>query len=117
MATYKSDPLLTGAHILGQQYQANASAPNEHDVDAEMYKDIRASLGEKPRGWRAIASGFTQGLERGAKLSSLQDRKKDLEKYNKVMNYFEEVNNYALQRKQEEEMEQYANQAALHYVL
>jgi len=117
MATYKADPLLTGAHILDQQYQANRTTPNENDVDAEMFKDIRSSLGEKPRGWRAIASGFTQGLERGSKLSSLQERKKDLDKYNKVMNYFEEVNNNAIERKEWEERREQAKTSALPEVL
>lgn len=117
MANYKPDPLLTGAHIANQRYQTELGTPNEHDVDAEMYKDIRSSLGEKPRGWRAIASGFTQGLERGSKLSSLQDRKKDLEKYNKVMNYFEEVNNNALERKEWEDRNDFAKKQVLPQIL
>lgn len=117
MANYKPDPLLTGAHIANQRYQSHLGTPNEHDVDAELFKDIRSSLGEKPRGWRAIASGFTQGLERGSKLSSLEDRKKDLEKYNKVMNYFEEVNNNALERKEWEDRNEQARKEVMPQIL
>lgn len=117
MATYKPDPLITGEHIAGQQYQAQLGMPKKQDVDAEMYKDIRSSLGEKPRGWRAAAAGFTRGLEQGSKLSALEERKDDLKKYNKVMDYFQEVNNHALERKEEFEVEEKAKRAALPYAL
>lgn len=117
MATYKSDPLLTGAHIAQQQYQNNAGLPKEQDIDAELFKDIRSSLGEKPRGWRAVASGFTKGLEHSSKKGALHERKKDLDKYNKVMEYFEEVNNNAVERQQWEQRREQAKTAALPQVL
>lgn len=117
MATYKPDPLITGEHIAGQQYQAQLGMPKKQDVDAEMYKDIRSSLGEKPRGWRAAAAGFTRGLEQGSKLSALEERKDDLKKYNKVMDYFQEVNNHALERKEEFEIDEKVKSASLPHVV
>lgn len=98
MPKLQSNPIATGADIATQRLKAKQSVPKKGDVWAQTFSSIRKDLGEKPKGWRALAAGITEGLEHSAKMSSIFDRKEDLEKYERVMDYMESANQAALQK-------------------
>jgi len=85
-----SNPAYLGSTIAGQKYQANVGLPNEHDVDAELFGNIKKQFGGdgKPRGIDALISGIATGAEYGSKQSGTAKRTGENEKYNKVMDYF-----------------------------
>lgn len=97
----KLNPLAIKANLAQQRYMANQGIPNQHDVNAEFYGDIQQQFGQGPngkgpRGIDALVSGLSTGLKYGEKLKGISLRKEELEKYNRVMNYLDEVNNYAV---------------------
>lgn len=89
-----NNPTYLGSMIAGQQYQANQGLPNEHDVDAELFGNIKKQFSGdgKPRGLDALISGLTTGAEYGSKMKGIGLRKEELAKYNKVMDYFMAAN-------------------------
>lgn len=111
------DPLSTGVGIAQQRFQNEISTPNEHDEDAQLFSNIGKAAGPKPRGWRALAAGLAQGAEYGAKTKSTAKKQEALSKYDKVMNYFEDVNNAAMERKAWYETREMAQQKYLPQVL
>jgi len=89
-----NNPTYLGSMIAGQQYQANQGLPNEYDVDAELFGNIKKQFGGegKPRGVDALISGLATGAEYGSKMKGIGLRKEELAKYNKVMDYFMAAN-------------------------
>jgi hypothetical protein len=102
-ATAKKDnPLLTankaqtenvaaGAKLAELGFDAASKTPSEHDVNASFLQTIRKDLGEKPKGWRALAAGVTEGVEFGEKRKSILDSKERLEKYQGTLKKLEDV--------------------------
>lgn len=89
-----NNPTYLGSMIAGQQYQANQGLPNEYDVDAELFGNVKKQFGGdgKPRGIDALISGIATGAEYGSKMKGIGLRKEELAKYNKVMDYFMAAN-------------------------
>lgn len=93
-----------GANIENLRYKNQAALPNQHENDAQLFADIGKSFsapGDRPRGvWRNFGAGIAKGLEYGAKSQAIGEKKDDFDKYENVMNYFQEVNNSAIEQNQ-----------------
>lgn len=91
-----------GAGIENSKYQNKTKLKNQSDVNAELFSDISDSFskpGDRPRGaWRNLGAGVAKGMEYGAKSQGVKERKQDYDKYENVMNYFNEVNNAAMEQ-------------------
>jgi len=98
----KENPLLTankaqtenvaaGAKLAELGFDAASKVPSEHDVNASFLQTIRKDLGDKPKGWRALAAGITEGMEFGEKKKSILDSKERLEKYQGTLKKLEDV--------------------------
>ena len=89
-----NNPTYLGSMIAGQKYQANQGLPNEYDVDAELFGNVKKQFGGdgKPRGVDALISGLATGAEYGSKMKGIGLRKEELAKYNKIMDYFMAAN-------------------------
>jgi len=90
------DTTALGAQLANQKYMANQSLPNEYDVDADLFGEIQNQFsgynGRGPRGIDALVSGLATGAKYGSKMKGLALRKEELEKFNRVMDYFSSVN-------------------------
>lgn len=88
-----------GSQLATQKYMANQGLPNEYDADAELFGDIQSQFsgynGRGPRGVDALVSGLATGAKYGSKMQGLGLRKAELEKFNRVMDYFSSVNSEA----------------------
>jgi hypothetical protein len=109
-------PYLAGS-LATQKYAANKELPNEYDINAQTFSELRKGLGDKPRGWKALATGVLQGLEHGSKISGLGMRKQELAEYNKVMDYLGAVNQAAMDKNQWYEKREMAQQKYMPEVL
>lgn len=93
-----------GANLETMRYQNKAALPTQHENDAQLFSDLGKQFsapGDRPRGaWRNFGAGITKGLEYGAKSKAIGERKENYDKYEKVMNYFQEVNNAAVEQNQ-----------------
>lgn len=91
-----------GAELETMRYQNEAALPNQHENDAQLFADIGKQFsapGDRPRGgWRNLGAGIAKGLEYGAKSNATGERKENYDKYERVMNYFQEANNAAVER-------------------
>lgn len=79
-------------------YNAKKTLPSMGETVADAMKDISGSLGPKN-----AFQPLVGGVSAGAKIASLSDRKDDLAKYEKVMNYFGAMNQTLLERSQYED--------------
>lgn len=86
------NPITTGVGIEKQDLINNVNTPNQHDENAKLFGDIGGSLGQRPRGWAALASGVAKGLEYGERSKSTAKKQESLDKYNRVMDYFRTQN-------------------------
>lgn len=111
------DPLVMGVGIEQQDLMNNVGIPNEHDDDAKLFADIGAAAGPNPRGAAALFSGVAKGLEHGARSKSTAKKQAKLERYNKAMDYFREVNRVAAEHKKWYETREFAQQQYLPQVL
>jgi hypothetical protein len=111
------DPISRGANLRTQTYQAKTALPNEHDVNAQFFGDIAKSLGDKPRGWRALASGLAKGAEYGSKTRSIGKRQEEADKYERVMDYLVQANDYAVEVDQWHKKKEMAQQQFLPQVV
>lgn len=91
-----------GAGIENSKYGNKTKLKSQSDVNAELFSDISDSFskpGERPRGsWRNLGAGIAKGMEYGAKSQGVKERKEDYDRYDHVMNYFNEVNNAAMEQ-------------------
>lgn len=107
---YNQGTIQTGAGLASQRLGANIGLENEYDTTAKLFGDIKkqfSGANNKPRGIDALVSGLASGAEYGYKLKSVKSRKDELEKFNRVMDYFEAVNMDAQKR-----IEKYQNEEA-----
>lgn len=107
---YNQDTIQTGAGLASKRLGANIGLENEYDTTANLFGDIKkqfSGANNKPRGIDALVSGLASGAEYGYKLKGVKTRKDELEKFNKVMDYFESVNMDAQKR-----IEKYQNEEA-----
>ncbi len=105
MVSFGQNSIGTASDIAKNKYQ---SSPDLED--AALYSDLRKSVGEKPRGWRAGVAGLLRGMEHGSKL-------KASEKFNKEMDYLESVNNSLIEQNQWHQKQEFAKQKALPQIL
>ena len=101
-----NDPTLQrdmlNAQINKQIYDAQTSVPTSGDVRADTFTRMADSFqGAEAKGWGGAAKAFMNGMAGGARQASILDRKQDLEKYQKVMDYLSAVNQAAGQRNAE----------------
>jgi hypothetical protein len=92
-----------GAQMETMRYQNEAALPSQHENNAQLFADIGKSFngaGGRPRGkWANLAAGISKGLEHGEKSKAIKERRDNFDKYDEVMNYFQEVNNQAMEQK------------------
>jgi hypothetical protein len=99
------------AQINKQAYDAQKEVPTKGDVNADTFTNMANSFqGAEAKGWGGAAKSFMIGMAGGARHASILDRKKDLDKYQKVMDYLGAVNQEAGNRNAEFEK---VNQAKL----
>ncbi|CAK9250432.1 unnamed protein product [Sphagnum jensenii] len=87
----QTENVAAGAKLAELGFDAASKTPSEHDVNASFLQTIRKDLGEKPKGWRALAAGITEGVEFGEKRKSILDSKERLEKYQGTLKKLEDV--------------------------
>jgi len=115
-------PTYTGAAMAGEQLKNNLSIPTQEDANAKLYKELSGSFGSKaggrPRGgWRNFASGLFQGLEHVETSKAIAKKTAKAEKYDKVMDYFQQVNDSAIERNEWYEKRESARQEFLPQVV
>lgn len=101
--TRETSPLALGASIESDLYKNKASLPNQHDVNAKLYSELSGAFsnksGERPRGaWRNFGAGIFKGMEHSEQSKNVAKKREDYDNYDKVMNYFREVNQSAMER-------------------
>jgi hypothetical protein len=78
------------------KYDAGKSVPNRADVLANTADKLADDMqGYNARGWGGTAKAFLRGFSGGAMGASAKQRGKELEKFNKVMDYLAAVNSSA----------------------
>ena len=87
----QTENVAAGAKIAELGFDAASKVPSEHDANASFLQTIRKDLGEKPKGWRALAAGITEGMEFGEKRKSILDSKERLAKYQGTLKKLEDV--------------------------
>jgi len=91
-----------GAELETMRYQNQAALPNQNENNAALFDDIAKSVsrpGDRPRGIaRNAIAGLSKGLAHGARSHAIEERKENYNKYEKNMNYFQEVNNAVVER-------------------
>ena len=87
----QTENVAAGAKIAELGFDAASKVPSEHDVNASFLQTIRKDLGDKPKGWRALAAGVTEGMEFGEKRKSILDSKERLAKYQGTLKKLEDV--------------------------
>lgn len=96
--------LQLGANIENLRYKNKAALPNQHENDAQLFADIGKSFsapGDRPRGVLSnLGAGIAKGLEYGAKSHAIGERRDDYEEHANVMNYFQDVNDAAIEQNQ-----------------
>src|SRR5207249_2899376 len=76
-----------GMQSAAQMYHMAAATPNtQTPVDHSSTKQM---LGEKPEGWRAALAGLLEGMESGNKSKIGKEKKEELQKFAKIMEYWE----------------------------
>lgn len=110
-----------GANMENQRYQNQQALPTEGESKAKMFSEISKNFsapGDRPRGlWNNIATGAAEGLAHGARQRDINEKKDNFDKYDNVMNYFEEVNNAAVQRNEHYEKKEMGRKQALPQLL
>ena len=77
---------------LAQQGLENSiKMPKTEQANIEASGSLQKSLGEKPTGWAALASGVLEGFSLGEKKKSILDDKERLKKYNETLAKLENV--------------------------
>lgn len=87
----QTENVTAGAKLAELGFDAASKVPSEHDANASFLQTIRKDLGEKPKGWRALAAGITEGMEFGEKRKSILDSKERLAKYQGTLKKLEDV--------------------------
>lgn len=116
-----TNPAGVGAGIAGERLKNSIAIPNQHDNNAKLFKELSGSFqakGDRPRGIFAnAASGFFSGMEHAENSKSIAKKTEKAEQYDKVMQYFQEVNNSAIERNEWFEKRESARKQALPAVL
>lgn len=93
-----------GANLETLRYQNEAALPNQYENDAQFFTNLGKNLsapGDRPRGiGRNLVAGLSEGLAHGSRASAIADRKEKFDKYEKEINYFQDVQRAALEQKQ-----------------
>ena len=77
---------------LAQQGLENSiKMPKTEHANIEAAGSLQKSLGDKPTGWAALASGVLEGFSLGEKKKSILDDKERLKKYNETVAKLENV--------------------------
>jgi hypothetical protein len=92
-----------GAGIENSRYQNKAKLKNQSDVNAELFSKMadkfKSRDGGRPRGaWANFGAGVMEGMEYAEKSRSVKQREEDYDKYDRVMEYFQAVNNDAMEK-------------------
>lgn len=110
-----------GAGIENSRYGNKSKLKSQSDVNAELFSDISDSFsrpGDRPRGaWRNLGAGIAKGMEYGARSQGARERKEDYDKYDRVMDYFQQANNSAMEQNAWYETREAAKKKYMPYAL
>ena len=112
-----SNPVGLGADLADKRFKNELATPNVDDEDAALFAKIGKIAGDKPKGWNALLSGLATGAEYGSRTKSTAKKQEALSKYDKVMEYFQEVNHAASERNKWYETREIAQQKYLPQVM
>ena len=79
------------SQLAQQRFENSIKMPKTERVNIEAADSLRKSLGDKPTGWAALASGVLEGFSLGEKKKSILDDKERLKKYNETAAKLENV--------------------------
>lgn len=74
-----------------QRFENSIKMPKTEHANIEAASSLQKSLGDKPTGWAALASGVLEGFSLGEKKKSILDDKERLKKYNETVAKLENV--------------------------
>ena len=74
-----------------QRFKNSIKMPKTEHANIEAASSLQKSLGDKPTGWAALASGVLEGFSLGEKKKSILDDKERLKKYNETVAKLENV--------------------------
>lgn len=74
-----------------QRFENSIKMPKTEHANIEAAGSLQKSLGDKPTGWAALASGVLEGFSLGEKKKSILDDKERLKKYNETVAKLENV--------------------------
>ena len=110
-----------GAALAKMNYEANAALPSDHDNDAQLFSkfgEMFSTPGGRPRGiWRNFGAGLAEGAAHGSRSKSIEEKKGKYDKFNRVMEYFQEANQAAIEQNQWYEKRESAKREMMPQVL
>lgn len=98
----KNDPINTALYLSEQRAKVHDRA-EPYDVLGNIAANVSTTLGgpnNNPKGWRGLVSGLAQGIAQGSQLSRAFKNEERANAFEKVLDYFEAVNNQKLQQQQ-----------------
>lgn len=113
-----TDPMSAGVNMEQQSLNNAVNVRNEYDDDAELFTNLSKIGGDKPRGGAAnFITGLAEGAAYGSKTKSTEKKQEALSKYDKVLDYFRQVNNQAMEMKEWYQKREFAKQKYMPQVM
>lgn len=98
----RNDAIKRSAEIEEIRYKNKSAIPTQHENNAQLFADIGKSFngpGGRPRGKGAIiASSLAEGISHGLKSKAIDEKNANHSKFDRVMDYLQQVNNAALEQ-------------------
>lgn len=98
----RSKAMKMGLGIADARYKNKSAIPTQHENNAQLFADIGKSFNGptgRPQGkWGVIGAGLAKGLEYSAKSKAIDEKNANYDKFDRVMDYLEQVNNSAMEQ-------------------
>jgi hypothetical protein len=92
----RADPIKNAISLIGEQRKLSEGRKSSFDIIGKIAGQSNASLGGSTRGWRSVASGFTQGLQNAAELGSIFENEKLYKEHKNVIDSITAINDQTL---------------------
>jgi hypothetical protein len=93
-----------GASIANMAYNADTAVPSQHDNDAALFSSMAGAFsapGRRPRGiLNNLGAGMAEGAAYGARSKGIAEKQGKNDKLQKVMEYFQQANQSAIEQNQ-----------------
>lgn len=105
MAKSKLDQSLkNGALLEKMAYEADAGVPSQYDNNAQLFTkfgEMFSAPGGRPRGiWRNFGAGLAEGAAHVSRSKAIEEKKGKNDKFQKVVEYLQAVNDSAIEQNQ-----------------